>query len=149
MSARWVQRHWQNLGRDALSLSRTRLWEIANPEKRAASVRKWRGTKPKAQMLANAKARAKAAEVAFAITADDFDIPDTCPVLGIPLRTSYVSGRRTDNSPSLDRVTPAKGYVPGNVCVISMRANRLKSDATEREAAAIARYMARGGCSCD
>jgi hypothetical protein len=35
-------------------------------------------------------------------------------------------GRRSACSPSLDRIIPDRGYVPGNVRVVSDRANRLK-----------------------
>lgn len=35
-----------------------------------------------------------------------------------------------DNSPNLDRIVNALGYVKGNVIVVSARANRLKSDST-------------------
>lgn len=33
-----------------------------------------------------------------------------------------------DNSPSLDKIVPSKGYVVGNIQVISYKANRLKGD---------------------
>ncbi|WP_145960516.1 hypothetical protein [Novosphingobium meiothermophilum] len=46
------------------------------------------------------------------------------------------------NSPSLDRIEPELGYVPGNTIVISNRANRLKSDATIDELRAIASFYA-------
>ena len=46
-----------------------------------------------------------------------------------------------DNSPNLDRIFPKKGYVPGNVRVISQRANRIKSDATVEEMRAVLRDM--------
>jgi hypothetical protein len=39
-----------------------------------------------------------------------------------------ILGARSDGSPSLDRIDPGQGYVPGNVRVISDRANRLKGD---------------------
>lgn len=88
-------------------------------------------------MLANAKARAKANEIPFSITIADVVIPDVCPVLGIPIRTK--GGR--ENAPSLDKVIPSLGYTTGNVRVISMRANRLKSDATPEELRALAEYV--------
>lgn len=66
------------------------------------------------------------------------DVPSHCPVLGIPLfRTP---GQITDNSPSLDRIDSTKGYVEGNVVVVSQRANRLKSDATISELRRIADF---------
>lgn len=62
-----------------------------------------------------------------------------CPALGIP----FSSGTRTqrDASPSLDRIDPDAGYVRGNVAVISMRANRIKSNATPDELEAVARWV--------
>lgn len=36
----------------------------------------------------------------------------------------------SDMSPSLDRLIPSKGYVKGNVVVVSWRANRLKNNAS-------------------
>ncbi len=48
-----------------------------------------------------------------------------CPVLGIKMQR----GNRKDHSksPSLDEVVPGKGYVPGNVVVVSNKANTWKS----------------------
>ena len=40
----------------------------------------------------------------------------------------------------MDRYINEFGYVPGNVFVISQRANRIKSDATANELVAIAAY---------
>lgn len=59
------------------------------------------------------------------------EIPATCPVLGTPLRLD--GPPNDDNAPSLDRIDNASGYVPGNVEIISRRANRLKGDATPDE----------------
>lgn len=61
----------------------------------------------------------------FSIEVGSLLIPSLCPVLGIPL---IVGGKRSPNSPSLDRIEPSRGYVPGNVRIISDRANRLKSN---------------------
>jgi len=54
---------------------------------------------------------------------------------------SYVHGRRT--SPTLDRFIPELGYIPGNVDIISHRANALKSNATLEEVQMLADYMKR------
>lgn len=89
-------------------------------------------------MLRSAKARATKAGVPFALTERDIIIPHTCPALGIPIRVGNIQA--TDNSPSLDRVVPSLGYVPGNIVVISNRANRIKNNATVPELEAIARY---------
>lgn len=82
-------------------------------------------------MLNNARERAKRRGLDFAITVADVVIPERCPLLGISLRrgTAVVG----DRSPSLDRKDPALGYLPGNVWVISHRANTIKQDATLEE----------------
>jgi len=79
-------------------------------------------------------------KIPFDITRQDLPVPKICEVLGIPL---FYSGSKTDNNPEVDRLIPAKGYVRGNVRVISARANRLKQDATVGEVRAILRYMER------
>lgn len=91
-------------------------------------------------MLDNARHRAKKL-IPFTIGRDDIVIPEFCPILG--LRLYY--GTWTDNhcSPSLDRIEPRLGYVPGNVRVISNRANILKRDATARELLAVANDVAK------
>lgn len=86
---------------------------------------------PKKVMLRAAKWNAKRANVPFNLTTEDFHIPELCPILGIKLRRG--ERRNNDSSPSLDRIIPALGYVSGNVWVISLRANRIKNDATLEE----------------
>lgn len=92
-------------------------------------------------MIDNARARARRAGVPFTISTKDLTIPSNCPILGIPLFQKKGKGGG-DHSPSLDRVRPECGYVPGNVIVISNRANRLKSDASIRELRDIASFYA-------
>jgi hypothetical protein len=79
----------------------------------------------------SAKARAKRLGIPFSLVVDDIKVPDTCPILGIPIKPNpkYMK----DNSPTLDRIYPDNGYVRGNVVVVSLRANRIKSDRTPDE----------------
>lgn len=82
------------------------------------------------------------------ITPDDLVWPTHCPVLGIELDYPERSGERGElhaqpNWPSLDRWDSTKGYVPGNVFVISFRANSLKNSATYDEILRIAKYLAK------
>lgn len=86
---------------------------------------------------AKKRAREKCRE--FSIDIGDVVVPELCPILGIPLQVS--DGMWTDNSPTLDRIDSAKGYVKGNVCVISHRANRIKSNGTAEEHRKIAEYI--------
>jgi hypothetical protein len=69
---------------------------------------------------------------------DDVHWPTHCPILGCPI--DY-SARDTDACWSLDRLDPALGYVPGNVFVMSHRANRLKSFGTAAEHESVAQWM--------
>jgi hypothetical protein len=62
-----------------------------------------------------------------------------CPVLEVPLQKG--TGTATDYSPSLDRIDSAKGYVPGNIVVMSFLANQIKNDATWQELERIADYI--------
>ena len=89
----------------------------------AAYMRRRRHNQPDMALVARAKDRARARNLPFNITADDVVVPPICPALGIPLVTGQ---KRSAMSPSLDRVQPRLGYVPGNVRVVSDRANRLK-----------------------
>lgn len=83
------------------------------------------------RLLQEAKTRAKKRGFAFDVTEEELSIPQVCPVLGIPI--TLHAARRADGSPSLERIDRDKGYVSGNVIVISWRANRIKSDASIHE----------------
>jgi hypothetical protein len=95
---------------------------------------------PALELWRLAKARARLRGIPFDLEVSDVRVPACCPALGIALRWGC-SKRQKDESPTLDRVIPALGYVKGNVNVISWRANRIKSDATLAELAATLRYM--------
>jgi hypothetical protein len=56
-----------------------------------------------------------------------------CPLLGIELTYNYTGGNVPNNYASLDKIDPNKGYVEGNVQILSFRANTLKGDATIEE----------------
>lgn len=85
--------------------------------------------KKESKMVKGARIRASKNNYPCTITADDITIPDVCPLLGIPLIWS--KGKTTENTPSLDKIIPEKGYIPGNIWVISNKANRMKSDITK------------------
>jgi hypothetical protein len=91
--------------------------------------------------LARAKFRQKKANALteFTITFADIQWHTHCPILGIEL--DYTSSKMKDNSVSFDRKDNSKGYIPGNVIIISMRANRIKNDGTAEEHRLISNYM--------
>jgi len=95
--------------------------------------RKEKGIDEVSAMWSRAKYRAKQKGFDFTIEQEDITIPETCPLLGIELVCHRGGGRNQGNSPSLDRIDPTKGYIKGNVWVISNRANTLKNDATIQE----------------
>ena len=89
-------------------------------------------------LLTSAKVRAKKQGLDFDISGVDVCVPKTCPVLGIPL---FVSTKKAcDNSPTLDRIDNTKGYIKGNVIVVSYRANTIKNYATTVELEQIAKF---------
>lgn len=78
-------------------------------------------------MISRAKYRAEEKSIPFSITKEDLVYTEICPLLEIPL--NWKGGPREDNTPSLDRVIPELGYIPGNVRIISNLANMMKSSA--------------------
>ena len=70
---------------------------------------------------------------------NDLTFPTHCPILGIEL--DYLASFRSDNSPSFDRIDSSKGYIKGNVVILSWRANRIKNDGTAEEHQKIADFM--------
>lgn len=112
-------------------------WKIANPVRYLCST-----------MLTNAKRRAKAKNRTCTI---DYEhvlslYSDKCPVLGLKLRWSYKQtdkrGSVAPNSPTLDRINNDDGYVPGNVVIISHKANLIKNDLSLQELQQIVQWLA-------
>lgn len=102
-----------------------------------------RRREPAAYLFGLARRRARVRGIEFTISLSDVVIPDLCPVLGIPL-DSKKPGKRgfpLHASPTLDRFDNTKGYIPGNVAVISWRANSLKKDAECEELEALVKWM--------
>ena len=68
------------------------------------------------------------------------EYPKVCPVLRIKLGWKLKGNGGHDNSPSLDRIDSTKGYVKGNVMIMSTLANRMKSNATIEQLNQFSRY---------
>lgn len=160
---------WPEEKKDA-ARARARKYRAKDPQKARDSTKRWRlnnlelvkSNKYKwlddpinrvKHSLYAAKRRAKAKGLEFSVSIDDImPLPEKCPVLGIQLnyygakRSNGVGGGFIDDSPTVDRIDSTKGYVSGNVRVISWRANRLKSDANIEELRAILRYMENEQC---
>lgn len=76
------------------------------------------------------KSNTKRAGIEFTINYGELEWPEYCPVLGIKLDYFVKGGVPSDYSPSFDRLDSTKGYIRGNVLIMSHRANRIKNNAT-------------------
>ena len=68
------------------------------------------------------------------------EYPKVCPILKIELDWKSKRNGGQNNSPSLDRIDPTKGYISGNVIIMSSLANRMKSNSTLEQKKTEARY---------
>jgi hypothetical protein len=96
----------------------------------------FRKKNPHISHLSNAKQRAKKLNLCFDLDKVWFyeNLKDTCPIF----KTPFGSG---SFAPSIDRIDSKKGYTKDNCQIISMRANRIKNDATIEELQTIVNYL--------
>lgn len=80
------------------------------------------------KMWSNAKKHAPERGLEFNIDVSDIKIPEKCPIFN--RKFEYGKESYYDWTPSLDRIDNTKGYVKGNVWVISHKANIMKNNAT-------------------
>lgn len=82
-------------------------------------------------MLLAAKKRAENNGLIFNIDETDIILPELCPILKVP----FVKGTKGNYNYtySLDRIDNSKGYIKGNVKVISQLANTMKNCASKEE----------------
>ena len=94
-------------------------------------------------LITKRKIVARQKNIPFQIAIEELlqELPENCPVLGIPLSWGERKGHPTDTSPSLDRFDSKKGYVSGNVFWISQLANRIKNTANIDQINAVAAWM--------
>ena len=78
-----------------------------------------------------AKTRAESRGLEFNIEESDIINPETCPILECPIK--FGTKEDYNYSPSLDRIDNSKGYVKGNIMVISKKANTMKNSASLEE----------------
>ena len=115
-------------------------------EKARAAKQRWKERDPKrawaVYAVGGAKERAARAKVPFDLDKDYVSaiIPAACPVFGTPFL--FIGGKRIrPDSPTIDRLEPTKGYVRGNVAIISAKANAIKSNATADEIQRVAEWL--------
>jgi hypothetical protein len=87
-------------------------------------------------ILDRVKTRATKKGLPFSLKLEDIKIPAFCPILGV----SLVKGSH-QHAPSIDRLDPAKGYIEGNVNIISNRANMIKNAASLEELELVVKWL--------
>lgn len=136
---------------------RVAIWRKANPEKTKKQRDDYRARhrtrlseEQKARFRSDwdrrkitaIRSRCKSSGIEFTIDVQylkGLNHPKICPILGIDVL--YDSSGRSAGRASLDRIDPRKGYIPGNVWIISYRANAIKNDGTIEEHKAIVRVL--------
>lgn len=83
------------------------------------------------KLINQVRARAKTKGLEFNLELEDIPYAETCPLLGCKL----IPGTQHDYeyTHSLDRIDPTKGYIKGNVWVMSKKANSMKNNANKEE----------------
>ena len=102
-----------------------------NKQTRIASQKDKHHSSPWKTMYQTAKRKAMEQGLNFDITPEYLESlypkDNKCPVFGFNLTISK-RGESRDQSPSLDKIIPSKGYVEGNVTIVSLKANRMKNN---------------------
>jgi hypothetical protein len=104
-------------------------------------LRAWKNKNREKNLFQLAQHRAKTKGIEFNIEISDIVIPEICPVLGLPLKTT-IDGNR-DLSPSIDRIDNTKGYIKGNIQVMSFKANNMKCTANKDDLINFANWVRR------
>jgi len=91
------------------------------------------------RMLNRVASKCRKYGIEFNLELADIVFPPECPIFHKP----FIYGD-TDWTYSIDRIDPGKGYIKGNIQVISNRANMLKNNATSSELRLVADYMDKG-----
>ena len=133
---RYVPEWEGNYGYSVKAKEKQELWKSKWGDKNNSDLYKCQRVK-----FSRKKANAIRIGHEWTISFGELDWPTHCPILGIEL--DYFLEYRAENSPSFDQIIPGKGYVSGNVQILSWRANRIKNDGTAEEHRKIADYLSK------
>ena len=123
--------HTSDLVINGSTQCRASLWDRANPK------RAWARYARK-----DAKKRAEKRGIPFNLSTDYIEsiLVTHCPVFNIEFK--YVgNGKIRPESPALDRIVPSLGHVEGNVHVISVKANNIKSAYNSNDIQMVATWL--------
>lgn len=84
----------------------------------------------KGYMIRNSKYSSKKRGIIFNLKYSDIEIPEYCPLLNIKLTFRLQSDFNEFSHATLDRIDNNKGYIKGNIMVISRLANQMKNCAS-------------------
>lgn len=110
-------------------VERDRLRHNNNPEIREKRKKEWKENNPERYILTRIRESAKKRDLEFNLTVEDIIIPKFCKYLGIEITVKCGVGLKP-SAASVDRIDSSKGYVRGNIQIISNKANAMKRDAT-------------------
>jgi hypothetical protein len=121
---------------------RCRRWRLRNPGKCTPYDPTHRMRRPWCRSLGVRQAHAKKAGLPFTLKVKDVEHLWTgrCAVTGIPFELVNTTGKRGPRafSPSLDRIQPELGYVPGNVRFVLQCVNAFRGTMTDTEMKTVA-----------
>ena len=111
-----------------------KIYNLNNKEKIKGYINKFISKNPTNVLLISAKHRAKKKKLPFNIDnkflKKIYPKNNMCPVLNVPFQLGFLNENKKnkDYAPSLDRIIPKKGYVKGNVIIVSNIVNRIKQN---------------------
>jgi hypothetical protein len=126
----WDQKYGAAVNRQARADVRYAKWGVQEDNELYASKRR---------KFYSKKANAEHTGWEWSVEFGSITWPTHCPILGMEL--DYFAESRQENSVSFDRIDSTKGYINGNVQIVSWRANRIKNDGTAEEHRKIAEYL--------
>jgi hypothetical protein len=138
-----VSRAAFNARNPAYDQKRAIAYRQRNPDRARKACRRWALANPRRNNVSSIVSRG--ARRGFEVDADHLlalPCPEICPVLSTPI--AFVAGqghRATENVASFDRIDSSLGYVKGNVQIVSLKANQMKSNATPEELVAFAKWV--------
>lgn len=136
----YAQKRWARIAEQGKAGARA--WAVANPERTREIDRASRQRNLMLHIYRNIKKRARARGMEFNIEPSDIVVPDVCPIFRVPFNMNATVDD-CDFAPSVDRIDSDKGYIKGNVRVISRLANCMKWTATQDQLIAFAEGILR------
>lgn len=114
---------------------RAKQWAKSNPDKVKINKTRYRLRHPERYMLKAARDNSKAKNLEFNLEEQDIKIPSVCPVFKVPFQHG------TDYAASIDRIDNTKGYVKGNIQIISRLANSVKRNLSHDQLVQFAQWI--------